>query len=1044
MVAAARLRRPTPKALAAPQRDPRFQKLTAQLKRSATQVKRHPPAAQKAREAQAAAKGPANEKAAGAKAKQVDKMKEAEGKKPESSGFLALLRAEIEKVMPQNLDEADKFMKGGEKAQIKGAAAGNVSQQKQDAAGPVEQASKAAPDTSGVPAKESAPIPPEASPPPAPLDTANAVPAPQPDAAVSQEGTKKDADQQLKDADVTETQLKKANDPRFSGVLTAKGEAVKVADTSPGKYRGAEKLALVQGVARASGDAKKGLAAAALIKSKSGAAVKTRQQLAQEKDEAERKKVTDTIEGIYNQTKLTVEQKLSTLETDVGARFDRGMTAALDSMQSWANAEIDKFKKERYSGVTGWGRWLADLFRPAPEGIKQILRQARARFAGEMDALAVEIAGTVDRRLKEAKDEVARGQARIDGYVKSLPASLQAVGKDAQAKVADRFQELTSSIDDKANELAQQLAQKYKEAFDKADQALKKLEEENAGALKKLADKIGEVIKALLEFKDKLMAVLKKGWEVIKKILADPIGFISNLIGALKKGFGQFVDKIGKHLKAGFFKWLLGPLGEAGITLPTDLNVWSVLKLVLDVLGLTVPWMKGEVTKLVGARNMAIIEKVIEYIMVTIRGGPQALWAKLKEDLSNLKEMVIDAIQSWLITTVVKSAVTKILSMFNPAGAIVQAIIMIYNVVMWVIDNASRIVDLISAVVDSAAEIAAGNITGAANWIEKALADFIPVAIDFLARLVGLGGFAEKVKGFIQKVQTRVRAAVLGWLKKAWEWVKKLFGKGTEKGKPDERTEEQRKKALDTAMAAASPLVKDKSLSDADIRQRLAALRNQHKVRVLDLVVDSKTAKKEVAHIHGENSPPVEGPSGERETAPASIEVGDWIKVGNWVAQITAMTDTMISYSFVDKRKGSLISTQTQRFMAKLASGEIVKHTIDRRGTFMGSNIDRAVLVSYYKDRKWYQVAGTPPVEQVMFPPPPRAGNWVNLSDCDASHEPDDAVTYWNKEGYKYGPRSPQVKNFMKNPRNYIFEPSGPNRSRGSRKDEEYRPPMKD
>jgi hypothetical protein len=45
------------------------------------------------------------------------------------------------------------------------------------------------------------------------------------------------------------------------------------------------------------------------------------------------------------------------------------------------------------------------------------------------------------------------------------------------------------------------------------------------------------VIKALLEFKAKLIAILKKGWETIKLILADPIGFLGNLIAALKLGF---------------------------------------------------------------------------------------------------------------------------------------------------------------------------------------------------------------------------------------------------------------------------------------------------------------------------------------------------------------------------------------------------------------------------------------------------------------------------------------------------------------------------
>jgi len=64
---------------------------------------------------------------------------------------------------------------------------------------------------------------------------------------------------------------------------------------------------------------------------------------------------------------------------------------------------------------------------------------------------------------------------------------------------------------------------------DKAVVALKKLEEENAGEFKKFAAAVGEVVKILTELRDKLMAVLKKGLETIRLILADPIGFLGNL-----------------------------------------------------------------------------------------------------------------------------------------------------------------------------------------------------------------------------------------------------------------------------------------------------------------------------------------------------------------------------------------------------------------------------------------------------------------------------------------------------------------------------------
>lgn len=761
------------------EKDPRFRKVVEQLEKSAKKTRKHPPASKKAAEAQAAAVSPPNERNAGAKANQVDAMKSAEAPKAEPNGFLALLRAEIEKVMPKNLDDADKFMKGSETEQVKGAVSGGVKDQKDTAAGPTEQATAAAPDPSAVPARAASPLPEDPASPPPPVNTAEAMPAPKPAGEVQAlQNPKKDSDQQMKDADLTPTQLKKANDPRFSAVLSAKTTVEKTATAAPGKYLSSEKATLGQAVTQAKGIGKTGLNQMAGVKTSSGSKVKTRQMLAKAKDEARRKEVTETIEKLYQQTKVKVETKLSTLETDVMRLFDVGAEAALADMKSYANREIDRFKDDRYSGITGGARWIADLFRDVPEGIKVILRAARGRFATRMDALAVRISATVDSRLADAKAEVDKGQAAIKTYVASLPRDLQAVGKQAQQEVASRFDELRSGIDAKKNDLAQKLAQKYKEAHDKADAALKKLEDENKGALKGLVDAIGEIIKILSEFKDKLMAVLRKGADTIMLILKDPIGFLGNLLAAIKQGFNQFVGNIWTHLKRGFMEWLFGSLASAGIQVPSDLNVWSILKLVLDVLGLTYAWMRGEAVKLVGERNVALVEKLVEYITTTIKGGPQALWEKLKEDLSNLKAMVIDAIQDWLITTIVKQAVTKIVSMFNPAGAIVQAVLAIYNVVMWVIENASRILALIEAIVNSLHAIATGAIGGAAKWIENALASLIPIVIGFLARLIGLGGISAKIREFITKVQAKVRGAVLGWLKKAWAWVKKLFGRG--------------------------------------------------------------------------------------------------------------------------------------------------------------------------------------------------------------------------------------------------------------------------
>lgn len=782
-------------------KDPRFRKVIDKLKASSDRAAKHPPAGQKAAEAQAAAQSPPNEQVAGARANQVSAVKEAEGPKPQKNEFLELLRAQIEQAMPKTLDDADHFMKGGEKEEIRSAVSGNVQQQSQAATGPTQQAANAPPDTASVPARAATAMKDEAQPPLPQVIGAEGMPEPKPQAEVQKlSDAPKEADKQLQDAKVTPQQLQKANDPRFSAVLSERSNVQKVAAAAPNRFRAQEQGTLSRAANLANADARTGVASLGAVRGRQHAHVKSRQQLARERDEKRRKEVADRIQSIFDKTKQNVDAKLASLETDVMAMFDAGADAALNTMKEWSNQKIDDYKDDRYSGITGKGRWIADLFRDTPQGIKDILKQARGVFTSEMDKLVVRVSALVEQRLAEAKAEVGKGEAEIKGYVASLPRDLQAVGRAAQQQVQERFNELRQGIDDKKNDLAQKLAQKYKEAHDKADEALKKLEEENAGALKKFADAVVAVIKAILEFKEKLMAVLKKGADAIGLILDDPIGFLGNLLRAIKQGFNQFVGNIWEHLKAGFMKFLFGSLAETGVEVPADLSLPSILKLVLQILGLTWDRIRAKAVKLLGERTVSLLEKLYEYIQVLIQGGPAALWEKVKEDLANLKQMAIDAIQDWLITTIIKAAITKLVSMFNPVGAIIQAVITIYNVVMFVVERAQQIMALIEAIVNSISAIASGAIDSAANWIEQALARFVPVVIALLARLLGVSGITEKIKQIILKVQSAVDKAIDKVIAKIVGFVKKLFGRG--EGKKEEGNElpkEKVEKSVDMA-----------------------------------------------------------------------------------------------------------------------------------------------------------------------------------------------------------------------------------------------------
>ncbi|MFL6210652.1 MAG: polymorphic toxin type 15 domain-containing protein [Pyrinomonadaceae bacterium] len=856
-----------PKPRQPPEADPRFVKVMGELKQKTAKVKQHPAPAKKAAEAQAAAKGPANEKRAGAQANQVDKIKDAKTKKPEPTSFLALLRAEIQKALPKTLGDTEKFMKGGDAGAMKGSLKGNVAQQKQDATGDTATATKQAPNEGGVQAKPVTPIPGEPQPPAPDVNAAEGMPQAKPDADVSLQDSKQDTEAAMKDAEVTPDQLKKANDPRFSAVLSAKDQVAKQADTAPNKFRAGEKAALNTSVAQAKAAAKTGAAGMLGAKAKSKAGVSSKQEDAKKKDEQERQQVTDRIEGIFNKTKQQVEAKLNGLETEVNTIFDSGTDAALNAMKAYVEDRIFKYKLERYLSipVVGPARWIKDQFMGLPDEVNAFYVEGKNLFTSAMDKVVVRVANLVETRLREAKALVAAGQAEIKAYVATLSPKLRSVGEAAQKKVADQFAELERGIEDKKNQLAQALAQKYKEAMDKADAALKEIQDSNKGLVQQFAEKLGEIIKILMEFKDKLMALLKKGADTIKLILADPIGFLGNLIAAIKQGISQFVGNIWTHLKAGFMKWLFGALTEAGIEIPAGLpSLPSILKLVLSVLGLTYERMRAKAVKLLGPTAVTIIEKAVEYVRALISGGPAALWEKIKEDLSNLKAMVIDAIQDWIITTIIKQATIKLLSMFNPAGAIVQAVLAIYNTVMFLIERASQIMAFVEAVINSVSAIAQGAIGGAAAWIERSLANAIPLVIGFLANLIGLGGISKKIKETINKIQGAVDKAIDKAIGKIIALVKKLFAKLTGKkkdkdGKPDERTDAQKQQDLTKAVAEANQALNDPDLPPDKAKKKLPAIKTKYKLSELTVVKDSGTETQETDHVKAIINPALDG-----------------------------------------------------------------------------------------------------------------------------------------------------------------------------------------
>ncbi|MFN8499781.1 MAG: hypothetical protein U0641_18155 [Anaerolineae bacterium] len=280
-----------------------------------------------------------------------------------------------------------------------------------------------------------------------------------------------------------------------------------------------------------------------------------------------------------------------------------------------------------------------------------------------------------------------------------------------------------------------------------------------------------------------MMALLNRAGSAIMDIVHHPGKFLGNVLKALGQGFRQFWGNIQKHLLAGLISWLFGAVAEAGIQLPKDFSLKSILSLVLQVLGLTGDAIKARITSLVGERNMRVIEKVWQYVSKFMSEGLGGLWELLKDQLANLKDMLLGMVKDWLIMEIIQAAVMKVLAMFNPVSGLIAIIKMIYNVIKFLIEQAQRIKALFAAIAGSVVELITGNIQGAANKVEMALANLVPIAIGFLASLLGIGGIAHKVRDIIQKLRAPVDKAlnfVLGGLAKGLRklGVTKLLDKG--------------------------------------------------------------------------------------------------------------------------------------------------------------------------------------------------------------------------------------------------------------------------
>ncbi len=350
---------------------------------------------------------------------------------------------------------------------------------------------------------------------------------------------------------------------------------------------------------------------------------------------------------------------------------------------------------------------------------------------------------------------------------------------------------------------------------------------------------------------DLLGSVISTAEQAIGDIANDPVGFVCNMLAAVKLGFSNFFGGIAGYLLNGLASWLFRGLGKLGIQAPPDYSLGSIVTLVFQILGLTVEHLWTKLGEHIGPERVEMIRGAIDrltgawaFIVEVQRDGLSAIWRFVGDQLSGLWDTLLGLAKEWVMSRVVTAVTTKLLSLLDPTGimAVVNSFVALFNAIQSAIEYFNDILLIVAGYVQTLAAVAAGNIGPGAQMLEQGLANAIPIAIGFLAAQVGLGNVPEKIVELVGSLRALVDKALDWLIAKAIALGKRVLdalGLGPKKPKPDEKhpaaPPSDIQAAAEAAIRADIQRMEEGGLEDAEIRAAVPRWRDEHKFKTLQV-----------------------------------------------------------------------------------------------------------------------------------------------------------------------------------------------------------------
>jgi len=716
--------------------------------------------------------------------------------------------------LPRNEDEAKEFKHKKPLEAAKQNIRGQVQEQNQKIVGPLanEVAVEQPPTSRNRPVTKPGELVEEkAGKKPAPISRTAAAPKPRLDNEISFEKESASLDELMAENEMTEEQLAVSNEPQFVQALDSKKEAQQKAAEAPGVYREGEQTVLEEARGRAGHTGAKGFGG--MFKTREGVftTVFSKQDSTAAADKAEQSRIQERLAGIYSRTKSDVDGTLESLTKAVESIFSIQVGLAKSTFESRVEEQLDE--------IYGWTVLDDWIFGEDTEAIDAVFNREKERFLKTMDDVINQIARLIAAFLNAAILRIETGRQEAKTFFDGLTKEQQRLSGEAYKVFQLQFETLEDSVREKEQELADTLAESYRSNVDSLKGSFDKIKEEiSRGWIGGAIDFVVGVAEVIGELGDLLFSVLSRIANVIGDILAHPIRFIENLAAGIGAGFAQFIKNIDKYLVSGFFEWLRGSAGPA-IKLPEKYDAAGLFDLIAQVLGLNYENFRKIAVKVWGKaavefleKGAAVAEKGLEIVQLIREKRLAGLWEYIHSSLSSLVEELIQKVKQTVLYATIEKALAFVASLFTPVGAFIKAAQTIYRGIRFLIDNKDRIREIVDAFLSSVELAVAGKTDAIAEKIVTALRSFIVLGIDFLAKLLGLGDLAAKVRRVLKAITApfeRAVEAVLKGLKSLVKGVMRKLGigsKGEKKTPAQKRREKEKRKTRKIEKKGQRPL----------------------------------------------------------------------------------------------------------------------------------------------------------------------------------------------------------------------------------------------